>query len=163
MPARKVVLRMYSMQSEKNFTEFRASKAALEKNCIRRCRACEICDTCKKRFDDYRHFALNATQCWICYRSNQQGKNILLFCEVCEKKLTMDAFNESDIKFTRKLRGISKFTVLRCRNCHTCQSCGIPQTDKAFEGKTRIADIVKSCTAKYAKRTYHAMLSRRAR
>ena len=60
---------------------------------------------------------------------------MFLFCEVCKNKLTIDAINESDIKLTEKLRGISKYTILRCRNCHTCQSCGIPKTHKAFEGK----------------------------
>ena len=47
----------------------------------------------------------------------------------------MDAFHESDLKACKKFDGILTPTVLRCRNCHICKSCGIPRPGKAFEEK----------------------------
>ena len=108
-----------------SYTEFQASKNALEKYCIRRCRACETCAICKKRFEDYRHFALNASKCWPCYQSCNQEKERLLFCDVCKENLSIDAFNHSDTQIYVKLRNLFRYSFLRCRNCATCKTCGI--------------------------------------
>ena len=72
------------------------------------------------------------------------GKNVLIFCDVCKNKFTVDAFSESDGKLYRKLHNMSKFNTLRCRNCCTCPSCGVAKDGRAFkDGETHCKDCAK--------------------
>ena len=118
--------------------EFQATRRELEHKFHRRCKACETCSGCQKRVANFSSFAVDTKFCTKCYARLSRK-----VCTVCRESLERNRFPSN--QWQQGKRNL----VLRCTDCHTCDTCHTEKDVGAFAANaTQCID----CTNEEARR-----------
>jgi len=106
----------------------------------RQCKTCENCEDCGKHCSDFRMIAVDSRKCVKC--ANAQKRRL---CKVCGKYLPESDYPSGSIW---NASASARSPDLRCTLCHTCVSCNLHKSSRAFDGKaaTCIQCVKRSST-----------------
>lgn len=103
---------------------FNHSRTDLETAFHTRCKTCETCTACKRRFSDHRSLAPDTKLCAKCLAQEK-----LKPCTVCQVKRPPHLYSASQ---WRQAARQSRHLYLRCIPCHTCATCQEPKDEIPF-------------------------------
>ena len=121
----------------KALTEFRQDQIRRRQGDIIRCRACAVCNVCGiNHIAGFDQLAAGRPYCWTCRKHT---------CDVCKETLTTEHFSTSQLKHRTDP---SRNKDLRCRGCHTCESCDRVKRAEDFRGcDSRCIACLKAATS----------------